>query len=109
MPSVTIAVPPELKRRMDAIDTVNWSGVARHAIERHLAQLEAFHKLTENSKMTQKDALELGRIVNEGVAKRYREDIERLRKAGKMPPRIDEVQGPRLIKFLSTWQNQGFP
>ncbi|HET9237513.1 MAG TPA: hypothetical protein VFO10_09700 [Oligoflexus sp.] len=26
-----------------------------------------------------------------------------------MPPRIDEVQAPRLVKFLSTWQNQGFP
>lgn len=26
-----------------------------------------------------------------------------------MPPRIDDVQGPRLVKFLSTWQNQGFP
>ncbi|HYX36633.1 MAG TPA: c-type cytochrome domain-containing protein [Oligoflexus sp.] len=29
--------------------------------------------------------------------------------AGRMPPRVDEVQGPRLIKFLSTWQDQGFP
>lgn len=28
---------------------------------------------------------------------------------GSMPPRIDEVQGPRLVKFLSTWQSQGFP
>lgn len=26
-----------------------------------------------------------------------------------MPPRIDDVQAPRLVKFLSTWQNQGFP
>jgi hypothetical protein len=29
--------------------------------------------------------------------------------SGSMPPKIDEVQGPRLVKFLSTWQNQGFP
>lgn len=26
-----------------------------------------------------------------------------------MPPRIDDVQAPRLVKFLSTWQDQGFP
>lgn len=35
--------------------------------------------------------------------------ILRAIEAGSMPPRIDEVQGPRLVKFLSTWQNQGFP
>ncbi len=26
-----------------------------------------------------------------------------------MPPRIDDVQGPRLVKFLNAWQDQGFP
>lgn len=29
--------------------------------------------------------------------------------AGRMPPRIDEVQGPRLLKYLNAWQSQGFP
>lgn len=29
--------------------------------------------------------------------------------SGSMPPRIDEVQGPRLVKFLTSWQDQDFP
>jgi hypothetical protein len=28
---------------------------------------------------------------------------------GSMPPKIDDVQGPRLLKFLNAWQDQGFP
>ena len=76
MPNVTIAVTPELKRRMDAMDTVNWSGVARHAIERHLTDLEAFKAITKHSKLTEADALELGRVVNEGMAKHYHELFE---------------------------------
>lgn len=29
--------------------------------------------------------------------------------SGSMPPKIDEVQQARLIRFLTEWQNQGFP
>ncbi|WP_245676868.1 c-type cytochrome domain-containing protein [Oligoflexus tunisiensis] len=27
----------------------------------------------------------------------------------KMPPKVDEVQGPRLLRYLRAWQDQGFP
>ena len=87
MPNVTIAVTPELKRRMDAMDTVNWSGVARHAIERHLTDLERFYDLIKDSTMTEQDALELGRKVNAGMAKRIEKEIEELRKTGQWPQR----------------------
>ncbi len=80
MPNITVSVSEDLKRRMDALDTVNWSGVAREAIEKHLADYTAFRELTKHSTMTEEDALELGRIVNEGMAKRISAEIEELRR-----------------------------
>ncbi len=85
MPNITVSVSEDLKRRMDALDTVNWSGVARQAIEKHLTSYERFRELTKHSEMTEQDALELGRIVNEGMAKRINKEIEELRAKGEWP------------------------
>ncbi|MFH0978880.1 MAG: hypothetical protein V1837_06300 [Candidatus Woesearchaeota archaeon] len=75
MVTMTLAVPPELKTRMDARPEINWSAVARQAFERQLqdmSDLEFFRKLQEKSTMTEQDALELGKLVNKGMAERYR-------------------------------------
>ena len=71
MVSVTLAVPKEMKNEMDHYAVINWSAVARQAIREKLLLLERMDKLLANSKLTEKDALELGRKVNKAVAKRY--------------------------------------
>ncbi len=72
MVSITLAVPPELKADMDKHPELNWSEVARRAIRDKLELLKKMDKLLEKSEMTEKDAIELGRKINKGLAKRYR-------------------------------------
>jgi hypothetical protein len=72
MVSLTLAVPDDLKKEMDRYPELNWSAVARKAIEEKVALLKRLNELTANSKLTEKDALELGDMVNRKVAERYR-------------------------------------
>ncbi|MEK6899644.1 MAG: hypothetical protein AABX05_00830 [Nanoarchaeota archaeon] len=70
MVSITLAVPAELKIEMDQHPELNWSEVARQAIKEKLALLAKMDKLLSKSRLTEKDALELGRKVNKAAAKR---------------------------------------
>ena len=72
MVSITLAVPEELKTEMDEHPEMNWSEIARRAIRDKLMILKKMDELLSKSKMTEKDALDLGRKVNTAVAKRYR-------------------------------------
>jgi len=73
MVNVTLSVPEDLKRQMDQFPEINWSQVARQAISEKAAQLAVLKAVASKSKLTEKDALELGRKINKGLAKRYRE------------------------------------
>jgi len=68
--SITLAVPEELKKEMDNFPEMNWSAIAREAIKQRLTMLYKFKEFTKNSKMTEKDALELGKKINKAVAKK---------------------------------------
>ncbi len=70
MVSLTLSVPEELKKKMDRFGIINWSAVARGAIEEKIVMLEQMDKLLANSKLTEEDALRLGREVKRGIAKR---------------------------------------
>ncbi|MEK6982709.1 MAG: hypothetical protein AABX38_07275 [Candidatus Micrarchaeota archaeon] len=74
MVSITLAVPSELKKDMDEFPDINWSAVARSAIKQKVILLKKFREFTKDSTMTQEDALRLGKLVNEGLAKRYKKD-----------------------------------
>ena len=69
--NLTLAVPSDLKKQMDAFPIINWSEVARQAITEKLSELKMLKQITEKSKLTEKDALELGRKIRAGVAKRH--------------------------------------
>ena len=73
MTNITLSVPEDLKKKMDEFPEINWSEVARQAIKQKAVQLEFLKHFASKSKLTEKDALELGRKVNKGLAKRYRE------------------------------------
>jgi len=72
MVSITLAVPPELKAEMDKHPEFNWSEIARKAIRERLEFLKKMDAMFANSKLTEEDAIELGRKVNKAVAKKYR-------------------------------------
>lgn len=72
MVSITLAVPDELKKEMDSFIDINWSAVAREAIKNKLLLLKKFKEFTKNSKLTETDALELGKKVNKTLSARYK-------------------------------------
>jgi len=70
--NMTLSIPKELKDQMDLFPEINWSEVARSAIREKVADLTLLKEFTSKSKLTEEDAIELGRKVNKALAKRYR-------------------------------------
>jgi len=71
MTNMTLAVPEDLHEIMERHKEIKWSEVARQAMWQQARKLEILDKMFANSKMTEQDALELGRQVNKGIAKRH--------------------------------------
>ena len=69
---MTLAVPEDLKKIMEKHREVKWSEVARNAMRDHANKLEIMEKLVSKSKLTEKDALEIGRKIKEGIAKKHK-------------------------------------
>ena len=73
MPTITLSVPEDIKRDMEESKEINWSEVARAAIKTKIAQLRILKAITAKSKLTEKDALELGRKINASLHKRHKD------------------------------------
>ncbi len=71
MSTITLSVPDDLKREMDESGDINWSAVAREAIKMKLAQLRILKSISAKSRLTEADALELGRKINKSLHERY--------------------------------------
>jgi len=71
MAVVTVSVPSELKRAMESFAEINWSAVARQAFARKVSDLEFLREMRRDSKLTEADAIRLGRKVNAALAKKY--------------------------------------
>lgn len=71
MVSITLSVSEALKKKMDQFQEINWSAVAREAIQRKMLLLERFRKFSQESTLTEDEALALGKQVNHAVRKRH--------------------------------------
>ena len=75
MPSMTLSIPEELKDKMDRFEWLNWSSIAREAFSKRMKQLEILEKFEEDfkdSKLTDKDCIELGRELREAISKKHK-------------------------------------
>ena len=72
MTTMTLAVPSELKHKMETFPEMNWSEVARQAFMQRIKDLEFLKKFKSDSTLTEEDALRLGRELNKNLAKRYK-------------------------------------
>ena len=72
MTTMTLAVPSELKNKMEMFPEMNWSEVARQAFMQRIKDLEFLRKFKSDSTLTEEDALRLGRELNKNLAKRYK-------------------------------------
>lgn len=71
MTNMTLSIPEELMKIMRKHTQIKWSEVARLAIWEEAQKLELMDKLLSNSKMTEKDAEEIGRKIKRGIAKAH--------------------------------------
>ncbi len=72
MTTLTLSVPDEMKRKMDFFPEMNWSEVARQAFRQKIEDMEFLRKFKEKSKLTEDDALKLGKKVSKSVSDRLR-------------------------------------
>ena len=79
MPTLTLAIPEELKKEMDSIPELNWSEIARRAITEKALEYKLFKSIVAKSKLSEKDALEIGKKVNEGLYNSYKKKYEELK------------------------------
>ena len=68
---MTFAVPEELMVIMKRHKEIRWSEVARQALVEKADELKLMDQLVSKSKLTEKDAIEIGRKIKEGIAKRH--------------------------------------
>lgn len=73
MVSITLSVPEEMKEEMDEFPEINWSEVARQSINRKLQELQFLEEFKKHSELTKKEAVELGKELNEELIERYDE------------------------------------
>ncbi len=71
MPTITLSVSDELKKEMEQFHEINWSAIARSAINEKISQLKILQTIVSKSKLTEKDALELGKKINKSLHQRY--------------------------------------
>ena len=72
MPNITLAIPTELKRKMDQFKEINWSEVARQAIWEKTIVLEKMNHLLSKSELTAGDIEEYGSKLKRSVLKKHK-------------------------------------
>ena len=70
MVNMTLAIPDDLKEKLQKHKEVNWSAVTRRALEEHLKTIEMVESIAQKSKLTQKDADEIARKIDSAVARK---------------------------------------
>ncbi len=71
MTNMTLAIPEKLMAVMKKHKEIKWSEVAREALTEKAEELNLMDQILSKSRLTEKDAIEIGRKINEGIAKRH--------------------------------------
>lgn len=75
MATLTVTVPEDLKHDLEELKLIDWSKIAREAIQERVTQLQVLKAIAAKSKLTEKEALklsiELGRKVRKGIHERH--------------------------------------
>ena len=72
MPTVTLSIPEDIKKKMEKFAWLNWSALAREAFVKKMRQLEILEKFEEDfekSKLSDEDCIKLGRELRKSMSK----------------------------------------
>ena len=64
MTNMTLAIPQELMTVMKKHREIRWSEVARQALQEKAEELKLLDQLVSKSKLTDKEAMEIGHKIN---------------------------------------------
>lgn len=67
---MTLALPDELHDKLRRHPEVKWADIARRAFQQELDKIDVLDMLLADSKMTDEKAIEWGRRIRHGAAKR---------------------------------------
>lgn len=70
MPNMTLALPEELHRSLRRYPAIRWAEVARRAFRRELRRIESREIRLSASKLSEADAIEIGRDIRRRKAPR---------------------------------------
>lgn len=76
MPNMTLAIPEDLKKKMDLYREINWSEVARQAIQNKMMMLDQMSQMLSKTQLTAADVAEVSYTVKKRVAKKHRKYFE---------------------------------
>jgi len=71
MVEIVVKIPKELEEDIKKIDPLMLELAVQRLIKEKLEEFVEVKKMLSKSKLTEKEALELGRKVNKALAKRY--------------------------------------
>ncbi len=72
MPNMTLAIPVELKAKMDRFREINWSEVARQAIQEKTLLLDRMNQMLSKSKLNSSDINKHSVEIKKGVLKKHK-------------------------------------
>lgn len=72
MAEIVVQIPEELDIIIKTFPGVNWNKLASDAIIEKATELSLLKSIASKSKLTEEDALELGRNINKGLHERYK-------------------------------------
>ncbi len=72
MPNMTLAIPEELKKKMDRFKEINWSEVARQAIQEKTALFEKMNRLLSKSELTESDIETHSAQIKKSVLRKHK-------------------------------------
>ena len=73
MGNMTLAIPNNVQDEMKHFSEIRWSEVARKAIVEKIESLKLAEKLSQKSKLTQKDVNEFSKKIKSLAGKRFLE------------------------------------
>ena len=72
MPNMTLAIPADLKEKMDRYKEINWSEVARQAIRDKMLVLERVNQMLSKSELNSVDVEEYASQIKKKVWKKHK-------------------------------------
>ena len=70
---LSVSVPDDLRFKINKLDEVNWSAVARKAFEEKIKEIEIFKKIVSKSMLLKDDSDEISIKINKNMAKKYKD------------------------------------